>query len=82
MGIEGVEDQRRHSSNITKWMSESMERITSETRDRDGWRILVGEGRPKWAPEVKWATPITANLVNAMAKIMMLVSNPSREGTM
>ena len=42
----------------------------------------VGEGRPKWAPEVKWATPITANLVNAMAKIMMLVSNPSREGTM
>ena len=45
-------------------------------------RIIVGEGRPKWAPEVKWATPITANLVNAMAKIMMLVSNPSREGTM
>ena len=44
--------------------------------------MYVGEGRPKWAPEVKWATPITANLVNAMAKIMMLVSNPSREGTM
>ena len=43
---------------------------------------LVGEGRPKWAPEVKWATLITANLVNAMAKMMMLVSNPSREGTM
>ena len=43
---------------------------------------LLGEGRPKWVPEVKWATPITANLVNAMAKIMMLVSNPSREGTM
>ena len=42
----------------------------------------VGEGSPKWAPEVKWATPITANLVNVMAKIMMLVSNPSREGTM
>ena len=29
----------------------------------------IGEGRPKWAPEVKWATPITANLVNDMAKI-------------
>ena len=40
----------------------------------------VGEG--KVAPEVKWATHITANLVKAMAKIMMLVSNPSREGTM
>ena len=26
--------------------------------------------------------PITANLVNVMAKIMMLVSNPSREGTL
>ena len=33
-------------------------------------------------PEVKWATTITANLVNAMEKIIMLVSNPSREGTM
>ena len=42
----------------------------------------VGEGRPKWAPEVKWATPITANMVKAMAKIMMSVSSPSREGTM
>ena len=43
----------------------------------------IGEGRPKWAPEVKWATPCTtANLVNGMEKIMMLVSNPSREGTM
>ena len=42
----------------------------------------LGEGRPKWAPEVKWTTPITANLANAMEKIMMLVSNPSREGTM
>ena len=42
----------------------------------------IGEGRPKWAPEVKWATPITANMVKAMAKIMMPVSSPSREGTM
>ena len=36
-------------------------------------------------PEVKWATPITANLVNGrglLAKIMLLVSNPSREGAM
>ena len=41
--------------------------------------IHIGEGRPKWAPEVKWATPITANLVNDMAKIMMLVSNPAGE---
>ena len=30
-----------YSSNITKWMSESMERITRETRDRDGWIRLV-----------------------------------------
>ena len=43
---------------------------------------VVGQGRPKWAPEVKWATPITANMVKAMAKIMMPVSSPSREGTM
>ena len=43
---------------------------------------LIGEGRPKWAPEVKWGTPITANMVKAMAKIMMPVSSPSREGTM
>ena len=43
---------------------------------------LLEEGRPKWAPEVKWATPITANMVKAMAKIMMPVSSPSREGTM
>ena len=43
---------------------------------------IVGEGRPKWAPEVKWATPITANMVKAMAKVMMPVSSPSREGTM
>ena len=43
---------------------------------------LLGEGRPKWAPEVKWATPITANMVKAMAKIMMPLSSASRGGTM
>ena len=26
---------------ITTWMSESMERITRESRDRTGWRRLV-----------------------------------------
>ena len=41
----------------------------------------LGEGRPKWAPELKWATPITANLANPTEKIMTLVSNQSREGT-
>ena len=30
-----------HSSNITKWMSENMDRITRETQDRAGWRRLV-----------------------------------------
>ena len=30
-----------YRSNITKCMSESMEQITRETRDRDGWRRLV-----------------------------------------
>ena len=30
-----------YSSNITKWMFENMERITTETRDRAGWRRLV-----------------------------------------
>ena len=30
-----------YSSNITKWMNESMERITRDTRDRDEWRRLV-----------------------------------------
>ena len=30
-----------YSSNITKWMSENMERITRETQDRAGWRRLV-----------------------------------------
>ena len=30
-----------YSSNITKWMSESMERITRDSRDRAGWRRLV-----------------------------------------
>ena len=44
--------------------------------------MYVGEGRPKWAPEVKWATPTTAKMVKAMAKIMMPVSSPSRGGTM
>ena len=33
-------------------------------------------------PGGKVGHPITANLVNAIAKIMMLVSNPSRDGTM
>ena len=37
---------------------------------------------PKWAPEVKWDQPITGNMVNAVVQIMMLISNPSREGTM
>ena len=43
-----VSGRRRHGSpktslisNITKWMSESMERITRDTRDRPGWRRLV-----------------------------------------
>ena len=30
-----------YSSNITKWTSESTERITRETRDRTGWRRLI-----------------------------------------
>ena len=30
-----------YSSNITKWTSESTERITRETRDHAGWRRLV-----------------------------------------
>ena len=30
-----------YSSNITKWMCESMERITRDSRDRAGWRRLV-----------------------------------------
>ena len=30
-----------YSSNITKWMTESMERITGESRDRAGWRRLI-----------------------------------------
>ena len=30
-----------YSSNITKWMTESMERITRDARDRDEWRRLV-----------------------------------------
>ena len=29
------------SSNITKWINESMERITRDTRDRDEWRTLI-----------------------------------------
>ena len=40
MGSEGVKDERRltYSSNVTKWMSESKERITRETRHRARWR--------------------------------------------
>ena len=34
----------------------------------------IGEGRPKWAPELKWATPITANLANPTEKILTLES--------
>ena len=30
-----------YSSNITKWMNESMERITRDTRDRAEWRRLI-----------------------------------------
>ena len=30
-----------YSSDITKWMNESMERITRDTRDRDEWRRLI-----------------------------------------
>ena len=30
-----------YSSIITKWSTESMERITSDTRDRDEWRRLI-----------------------------------------
>ena len=30
-----------YSSNITKWMNESMYRITRDTRDRDEWRRLI-----------------------------------------
>ena len=30
-----------YHSNITKWMSGSVERITRDTRDRSGWRILI-----------------------------------------
>ena len=41
MGSVGVEDQQQHQTNITKWMSESTERITRDTRDRAGWRRLV-----------------------------------------
>ena len=36
----------------------------------------------KLGPGGKVGHPITSNLVNAMAKIMMPVFNPSREGTM
>ena len=33
MESEGVEDQIHHISNITKWMTRSMEQITRGTRD-------------------------------------------------
>ena len=31
----------QYSSNSTKWMNESMELITRDTRDRDEWRRLI-----------------------------------------
>ena len=37
----GGRPKASYSSNITEWMSESMERIMRETRDRAGWRRLV-----------------------------------------
>ncbi len=42
-----------YSNNFTQWMSESMDRITRETRDRAGWRRLVrcaawAAGRHSW----------------------------------
>ena len=38
MGSEGLEDVRRHTVTITKWIAESMEQIL---RDRAGWRTSV-----------------------------------------
>ena len=56
---------------------------TSQMYGKEIFAKHVEEGRPKWAPEVKWATPIIANMVKAMAKKMMPDSSPSRErGTM
>ena len=61
------------------WDAESI--IFNRGRSAASWTFTGRVGRPKCAPEVKWTTYITANLVNDMAKIMMPVSNPSREGT-
>ena len=69
--LTGLIRQRR--ANIESRQFQMPERICEEWRR--GRQAKVG-------PRGKVGHPITANLVNAMEKIMTLVSNPSREGTM
>ena len=69
-------DLFRFMHSMTCFMASSSTVLVNKSAD-------LGRGRQaKVGPEVKWATPITANMVKAMAKIMMPVSSPSREGTM